>query len=96
MIAPRVVRAIQFAVAIVCLVCVLAICIAPWIDLPHTTNRAYLLALLLLFALFACHISSARLLRGCAQIRCWRSQTIFRRRISIPLVPLQAGCVLQC
>jgi uncharacterized membrane protein YbhN (UPF0104 family) len=95
MIADRVVRAIQFAAAIVCLVCVLAICIAPLLDLPHTINRAYLLALLLLFGLFACPISSARLLRGCAKIRCWRSETIFRR-ISLPLVPLQAGCVLQC
>jgi hypothetical protein len=95
MTSDRVPSAIQFTAAIVCLVCVLAICIAPLVDLPQTTNRAYLLALLLLFGLFACPISSARLLRGCAQIRCWRFQTVFRR-ISIPLVPLQAGCVLQC
>lgn len=41
------------SVAIICLVLVVAICIAPQLDLPETTNRAFHVALLLLVSLIA-------------------------------------------
>lgn len=47
------VRFIRVAAAVFCVLCVLAICIAPLVDLPDTNLRAYNLAMLLLFSLMA-------------------------------------------
>ena len=47
------VRFIRVAIAVFCALCVLAICIAPLVDLPDTNLRAYNLAVLLLFSLMA-------------------------------------------
>jgi hypothetical protein len=46
-------RFIRVAAAIFCALCVLAICIAPLVDLPDTNLRSYHLAMLLLFSLMA-------------------------------------------
>jgi hypothetical protein len=44
---------IRVVVAVLCALCVLAICIAPLADLPDTNLRSYHLAILLLFSLLA-------------------------------------------
>ena len=46
-------RFIRVAAAVFCVLCVLAICIAPLVDLPDTNLRAYNVAMLLLFLLMA-------------------------------------------
>jgi uncharacterized membrane protein len=44
---------IRVVAAVFCVLCVLAICIAPLVDLPDTNLRSYHLAMLLLFSLMA-------------------------------------------
>ena len=44
---------LKFGVALLCLVCVVVICIAPDLDLPDTVLRAKKLAVLLLLAIVA-------------------------------------------
>jgi hypothetical protein len=44
---------LKFCVALICLICVVAICIAPDVDLPDTVLRANQLGLLLLLAAVA-------------------------------------------
>ena len=44
---------LKVLVAIICLILVVAICIAPQLDLPETINRAFQFALLLLVGLSA-------------------------------------------
>jgi hypothetical protein len=40
-------KAIKFAIVAVCLLCILAVCIAPLVDLPATNLRSYQAAVLL-------------------------------------------------
>jgi len=89
-------RAIKFAVVAVCLLCILAICIAPLVDLPATSLRTYQLALVLMWSLMAsafCLILSASQLfiRICATLF-----TLPRRKILSLTLPIQNSCVLQC
>jgi hypothetical protein len=46
-------RFIRVVAAVFCTLCVLAICIAPLVDLPDTNLRSYHLAILLLYSLMA-------------------------------------------
>lgn len=46
-------RAIKFVVVAVCLLCILAVCISPVLDLPATNLRAYQAAVILLSALMS-------------------------------------------
>jgi peptidoglycan biosynthesis protein MviN/MurJ (putative lipid II flippase) len=49
------VRAVKVVLALLCIVCVLALCVAPWVDPPETTFRALQIILFLMssFAVFA-------------------------------------------
>ena len=51
---------LKFCVALICLICVLAICIAPEVDLPDTVLRARQVILLLLLAVVALASLSSR------------------------------------
>lgn len=46
-------RAIKFVVVVVCAVCIVAICIAPFADLPATNLRSYQMAVMLMWSLIA-------------------------------------------
>lgn len=46
-------RVIQFAIVVLCLVCILAILIAPLADLPATNLRSYQMAVVLIWGLIA-------------------------------------------
>jgi len=46
-------KAIKFAVVVLCLSCILAICIAPLADLPATNLRSYQMAVMLMWSLIA-------------------------------------------
>jgi len=89
-------KAIKLVTVAVCLLCILAICIAPLVDLPATNLRTYQLALVLMWSLMAsafCLIlsSSQLFVRVCARLFTLPHQKI------LPLsLPLQISCVLQC
>jgi hypothetical protein len=46
-------RAVKFAVVMVCMLCILAVCISPLVDLPATNLRSYQMAVILLGGLVA-------------------------------------------
>ena len=46
-------RAINILAALLCLICVIAICIAPSVDLPETTVKSLEFVILLMLALIA-------------------------------------------
>jgi hypothetical protein len=46
-------RAVKFAVVLVCMLCILAVCISPLVDLPATNLRSYQMAVILLWGLVA-------------------------------------------
>ena len=89
-------KAIKFAIVAVCLLCILAICIAPYVDLPATNLRTYQLALVMMWSLmasaFCLILSVSRLfLRVCAMLF-----TLPRQKILPLALPIQTSCVLQC
>ncbi len=88
-------KALHAAAAIVCMLCVLAICIAPLADLPHTTNRAYQLAMLLLAILFAGAFVCGVELQDREPSSGWEHATVGLRGC-IRMPPLLIGCVLKC
>ncbi|MGI8773241.1 MAG: hypothetical protein ACR2JE_17600 [Acidobacteriaceae bacterium] len=101
MILYKMVRILRIAAALVCTLCVLTICIAPLADLPHITNRTYLLAILLLTTLFAgAFVSGTPLVSGTLLL----DHTARPHWKRIPLLspsctrmpPLLVGCVLKC
>ncbi len=52
-------KAIKYAVVAICLLCILAVCIAPLVDLPATSLRSYQTVVVLLWGLIAAAFSLA-------------------------------------
>jgi hypothetical protein len=50
-------KAIKFAIVAVCVLCILAICIAPFADLPATNLRSYQMAVMLMWSVVASALS---------------------------------------
>lgn len=94
-------KALKVAGAVVCMLCVQVICFAPLVELPHTIDRAYLVAMLLLTTIFAgAFVSGARLVSGTLlpddAVRCgWKRPTVPSRSCT-RMPPLLVGCVLKC
>lgn len=93
---PVMAKAIKFATVAVCLLCILAICVAPLVDLPATNLRTYQLALVLMWSLMAsafCLIlsTSQLFIRVCAILF-----TLPRPKPLSLSLPIQTSCVLQC
>jgi hypothetical protein len=89
------VRAINIIAALLCLVCVLIICIAPFADLPETIVQPLQLAILLMLAFVAgmflhAGILCITVLRLMLPAGCLTSPTSFLLR------PIDANCVQQC
>jgi type VI protein secretion system component VasK len=70
-------KAIKFAVVAVCLLCILAICIAPLVDLPATNLRSYQAAAVLLWGLIATAFALAA--------SSWKS--LVSIRVTSPILP---------
>jgi len=88
-------RAINIAAALLCLVCVLAVCIAPSVDIPDTTLKSLQIILLMMLIL----IAGVFKLAGIADLALRsRSFSVGRPaalvRSSVP--PIQTNCVQQC
>ena len=88
-------RSANIIVALLCIVCVLALCVAPYVDIPVTSLKALQAFLLLMFAL-----AGAGLLVDSFLF----SLSLFRRAIRFLsctmlwslLLPIQTSCVQQC
>jgi hypothetical protein len=87
-------RATYIAAALFCLVCVIALCIAPYADIPETTLKSLQLILWIMFTLFA----GVFLPTGTVQLVTAR-QTLNRADRATPLrsiLPIQTNCIQQC
>jgi nitrate reductase NapE component len=90
-------KIIKFAVVAVCLLCILAVCIAPLVDLPATSLRSYQAAAILLWGMIAVAFSlTFSAFRSFAGI-CITPSDPNRRRREWRIDPLlKLSTVLQC
>ena len=90
-----VLRVAKIVVAMLCIVCVLALCIAPYVDIPFTVLKALQDVLLLILALLVCALLLASLfhqvLTRYTLVR-WHNPDFMRSM----LPPLETNCVQQC
>lgn len=91
----QMVRFFRIFVAVLCIVCILALCIAPFADIPVTVLKALQVVILLMFGL----TSSILLLAG--MFHQTRSQEVtLRADCESPtrhlLLPLETNCVQRC
>jgi hypothetical protein len=90
-------RYAKIIVALLCLVCVLALCVAPYVDIPVTALKSLQVALLMILSL----VAAALLFIGSV----FFSLPVFRRNI-LPgsratsirhfLPPIETNCVQRC
>lgn len=89
------VRSIKIFVAVFCIVCILALCIAPYADIPVTVLEALQVVLMLMFAL----VTGLFLVAGLYyQVLVQTVAPLYVRkspRRSL-LLPLESSCVQQC
>jgi hypothetical protein len=90
------VKGFKIAAAVICIVCILAICIAPLADLPATSLRSYQMAVMLIWSLIAgasCLVLSV--LKAPSH-----TDTPFFSPLSPKIwcidIPAMTSCVLQC
>jgi len=89
-------RSTKIIVALLCLVCVLALCIAPYVDIPVTALRSLQTILLLMLALATALLlvdSPPFCLTFCRRILPAAGCTALHWSF---FLPLEANCVLQC
>jgi len=89
-------KAIQLAVVVLCLVCILAIVIAPLADLPATNLRSYQMAVVLLWGLIAGALSIA--FSGIKQFSLvWLAEPFSEHRRTNEIPALGGNhCILRC
>lgn len=89
------VKFLRVAAAVFCVLCVLAICIAPLVDLPATKLSSDNLVFLLLCSFAAVATSSfiKAFHRGAGSIRVWRPSSVTGARHS--LSPLDTSSILR-
>lgn len=91
-------RYAKIVVALLCVVCVLALCIAPYVDIPVTVLESLQTAILLMVLLLAASVLLANILLS----HLARFQQVGRTRIShstlirLFLLPFETNCVQQC
>lgn len=91
----RMARAINIAAALVCLICVIALCIAPSVDIPDTTLKSLQIILLIMLTL----IEAILLRAGTVDLALLFLGFSTGRRTALvrsPFLPIQTNCVQQC
>ena len=89
-------RSAKIIVALLCITCVLALCIAPYVDIPVTVLKSLQITLLLMALLLA---ASFLLVNVFLSHLAWfryvarTGQTILTRPF---LLPIETNCVQQC
>jgi hypothetical protein len=90
----RMARAVQIITALLCMACVVALCIAPWVDPPETTLKSLQVILFLMFAFVACALLVPGLLPREMLLAIWVRPA---QRLASHLKFLrQTNCVQQC
>lgn len=88
------VRFLRIFAAVLCIVCILALCIAPFADIPVTVLKALQVVIMLMFGL----MSSILVLAG--KFHQTRSHEVTLRACMSPtrclLLPLETNCVQLC
>ena len=91
----RMVRFARIIVALLCIACVLALCVSPYVDIPVTVLKSIQLALLLVFSLAAAELFLANFLTVVFVLRAnVRPDRASHMRVLLP--PFEKNCVLQC
>jgi len=88
-------RAIKVVLALLCITCVLALCIAPWVDPPDTTLKSLQIILFLLSSFAACGFWLVGVLSPQSQAQ---NSPLWQFASPFPdlLLPHEANCVQQC
>jgi hypothetical protein len=89
------VRSIKIFVAVFCIVCILALCIAPYADIPASVLEALQVVVMLMFAL----ITAVLLVAGLFNLVMVRSaEPLYIRKAPKRwlLLPIDSSCVQQC
>lgn len=89
------VRVAKIVVAMLCIVCVLALCVAPYVDIPFTVLKALQDIFLLMFAVFVCVLPLMGLFCR-VRVRCGMLRSDHSALIRSLCSPLETTCVLQC
>jgi hypothetical protein len=89
-------RSVKIMVALLCIVCVLALCIAPYVDIPVTALRSLQTLLVLMFALAGAlvFIDSSILGLGLSPRALLRPHNAASCLFFV--LPIEASCVQQC
>jgi hypothetical protein len=89
------VRSLKIFVALLCIVCILALCVAPYADIPVSVLKALQIVIMLMFALMTSLLPlfgpSSRVLLQFMALRADR-----RAPTRSLLLPLDTNCVQQC
>lgn len=88
-------RFAKVVVALLCIVCVLTLCIAPYVDIPVTVLESIQIVLLLVACWAAVELSFSDLLNVmfALQANVWRGRA---SHMHILFPPFEKSCVLQC
>lgn len=88
-------RYIKIFVAVFCIVCILALCIAPYADIPATVLEALQVVVMLMFAVITSHLLATGLF---PQALSESAEPLYIRRSPTRslLLPLDSSCVQQC
>jgi hypothetical protein len=90
----RMARAVKIITALLCMACVVALCIAPWVDPPETTLKSLQVILFLMFAFVACTLLVAGFL-PLEMLRAIRVRPAPRLASHVKF-RVQTNCVQQC
>jgi hypothetical protein len=91
----RMARVINIIAALLCLICVLALCIAPSVDIPDTTLKSLQIAFLMMLILFAGVFQLAGMVDRVLLSHCFYVGAPCAL-VRSPLPPIQTNCVQQC
>ena len=89
------VRSIKIFVAVFCIVCILALCIAPYADIPASVLEALQVVIMLMFAL----LTGALLVAGLFYLIVVRvAEPVYLRKAPTRslLLAIDSSCVQQC
>lgn len=89
------VRSAKIVVALLCIVCVLALCIAPYADIPASALKSLEAVLLLMLSLATTALLEAYLFHR-VLFRIASPRTGHTAQPCPLLLPIQTSCVLQC
>jgi hypothetical protein len=91
----RMARGINIGAALLCLICVIALCIAPSVDIPDTTLKSFQI----IFLMMLTFIGGVLLLSGIVHLALLSHRFSVGQQAALirsMLLPIQTNCVQQC